>query len=59
MTKPKTWKDDELGENTHPYNDAITIIITIHNHVARRVPFNSDNSNNVPYNDAMKKTRIS
>ena len=56
--KPKTWKDEKLGENTHPYNDTITIIVTIHNHVARKVPFNNGSSNNVPYIDAMKKSRI-
>ena len=59
MTKLKTWMDKEFGGNTHPHNNAIAIIITIHNHVARRVLFSNGNSSSVPYNDAMKKSRKS
>ena len=49
----------EIGRNTHPRNDAIATIVTIHDHMARRVLFNNGSLSNVPHNEAMKKSRIS
>ena len=64
MTKLKTWKDEATSlmsknlEELHTHNDEIALIVTVHNHVARKVLFNNGNSNNVPYNEATKKLRI-
>ena len=46
----------KLGRYTHPH--VIAIIVTVHNHVARRVIFNIGSSRNIPYNNAMKKSMI-
>ena len=65
MTKPKTWKNKATFlmsknlEELHTHSDAIIIIVTVHNHMVRRVLFSNGNSSNVPYNDVMKKSRIS
>ena len=60
MTKPKTWKDEVTSwmSKIHTHNDAIAIIVTVHNYVARKVLFSNGNSSNFLYNDAMKKPRI-
>ena len=49
----------ELGKDTHPHNNAIAIIIKVHDRVTRKVLFSNDSSSNVPHNDAMKEPRIS
>ena len=41
-----------------PHNDEITIFVTVHNHVARRVLFSKGGSSSVPYNDTMKKSSV-
>ena len=48
-----------LRRDTHPHNDAIAIIVIVHNHMVRRVLFGNGNSNDVPHNGVMKEPTTS